>query len=297
MSHHPFLILLLLLPAPERLTSDGLPKQRPQWSPDGSLLTFTRLEAGGSQVWQYLYRPGGNAKPYRLTKRITPECDATFSPKPPAMLLVVIPQMGTQGNLDIASARSDVAPDSVDRPEPTTIQGDREGRLSHQEWPSFSPDGSRFAFSSTHEGNPEIYTCKADGSNTVRLTQSPGIDSHPCWSPDGKTIYFATDRWGGLEIARVDADGTNLTRITRSPGLDDYPALSPDGRTLAWVSQRDGNMEIYLSHPDGTNPRNLTNHPARDTHPTWTPDGHSVTFVSERDGNGDIYQQTINPKN
>ena len=80
----------------------------------------------------------------------------------------------------------------------------------HQDWPAWSPDGKRIAFSSTHEGNQEIYAAAVDGSDLVRLTQNPGIDAHPCWSPDGRTIAFATDRWGGLELASVKADGTGL---------------------------------------------------------------------------------------
>ncbi len=157
---------------------------------------------------------------------------------------------------------------------------------------SWSPDASRFVFSSTHDGNQEIYTAKAGGTDIVRLTQSPGLDTHPCWSPQGDLIVFATDRWGGLEIASVKPDGTGLTRLTTSPGLDDYPAVSPTGR-IAFVSNRDGNFEIYLSDADGSHPINLSRHPLRDTQPTWNPDGSGVTFVSDRDGLGDLYTVTV----
>ena len=126
------------------------------------------------------------------------------------------------------------------------------GPLSHQDWPSWSPDGRRFAFSSTHEGNQEIYTAGADGKGLVRLTNSPGIDAHPSWSPDGRSIAFATDRWGGLELAAVRPDGTGLLRLTRSHGLDDYPCYSPDGRRLAFASNRDGQFEVYGSASDGS---------------------------------------------
>ncbi len=117
---------------------------------------------------------------------------------------------------------------NVDGTELKTISDDQ-GKLVHQDWPSWSPDGRRFAFSSTHDGNQEIYTAMADGTDLVRLTQSPGLDAHPCWSPDGRKIAFATDRWGGLELASVRTDGTELIRLTTSTGLDDYPAFSPDG--------------------------------------------------------------------
>jgi TolB protein len=282
------LALPLLAPADPsvtRLTADGIDVQRPAWSSDGKMLAFSRHEAGGTHIWQYLMNVDGASAAHRVTKRQTPDHNGVFSPDGREMLLSVIPQSGTQGNLDIAII-------AIDGTGLATVAGDRRGRLSHQDWPSWSPDGSRFAFSSTHDGNQEIYTAKVDGSDVVRLTQSSGIDTHPCWSPRGDVIVFATDRWGGLELASVKPDGTGLTRLTTSPGLDDYPAISPDGR-LAFVSNRDGNFEVYLADPDGSHPANLTRHPRRDTQPTWTPDGKGVTFVSGRDGIGDLYTITL----
>ncbi|MEJ7636964.1 MAG: LpqB family beta-propeller domain-containing protein [Singulisphaera sp.] len=268
-----------------RHTSDGLDKQRPAWSPDGRQLAFSRHEAGGSHIRQYLMGANPPSAPLRVTKRDEPEHNAVFSPDGKTLLMVLISLSGTQGNLDIAALQADgsgqrlVARDS--------------GKLSHQDWPAWSPDGSRFAFSSTHEGNQEIYTAAADGSQVTRVTQSLGIDAHPCWTPDGKRLFFASDRWGGLEIAGVLADGTGLTRLTQSPGLDDYPALSPDGSRITFVSNRDGQFEVYVCSADGSGPWNLSRHPLRDTYPTWRPDGGGVTFVSNRGGGSEIYTQSL----
>lgn len=272
-----------------RLTRDGLDKERPTWSPDGRGLLFARHESGGMQVRQYLLDATAvGTPPRRLTDRKEPEYNGTFSPDGKRILFVAITLSGTQGNLDIASIRAD----GTDLK--TVFAGT--GALSHQDWPSWSPDGRRFAFSSTHEGNQEIYTAEADGTRLVRLTSSPGLDAHPCWSPDGRTIAFATDRWGGLELAAVRADGTGVVRLTNSRGLDDYPSYSPDGRRLAFVSNRDGQFEVYVAASDGAGPTNLSNHPLRDTFPTWTPDGRSVTFVSARDGGCDLYNRAIEPR-
>jgi TolB protein len=283
------LILPLLAPADPslvRLTADGIDVQRPAWSADGKMLAFSRHEAGGTHIWQYVMDMGASPPvARRLTKRSTPEYNGVFSPAGKEVLLTIIPQSGTQGNLDLAII-------ALDGSGLAKVAGDPDGGLSHQDWPSWSPDGSRFAFSSTHDGNQEIYTAKAGGSDVVRLTQSSGIDTHPCWSPLGDRIVFATDRWGGLELASIKPDGTGLTRLTTSPGLDDYPAVSPTGR-LAFVSNRDGNFEIYLADPDGSHPVNFSQHPLRDTQPTWTPDGTGVTFVSGRDGGGDIYTKAL----
>jgi TolB protein len=271
-----------------RLTSDGLEKQRPAWSPDGKRLAFARHETGGTHIYQYVTDIDSTAGPRRLTDRKDPEYDGVISPDGQRWLFVAITLSGTQGNLDIALFPSESSG-------PTIVARDTTSGLSHQEWPAWSPDGQRFAFSSTHEGNQEIYTAKIDGSDVVRVTQSPGLDVHPCWSPDGASIVFATDRWGGLELARARPDGTGLTRLTRSPGLDDYPACSPDGARIAFVSNRDGQFEIEVSDADGSNPINISRHPLRDTYPTWTPDGRGITFVSNRDGGCDLYTQRLAP--
>lgn len=277
-------------PDPARLTRhthDPLEEQRPAWSPDGRLLTFARHDDGGTRIRQYVLDPASPDSARRLTDRIAPEYNGVFAPDGRTLLLAIITLSGTQGNLDIArvpAAGGEVA----------TVVGDVNGKLAHQDWPAWSPDGRRFAFSSTHEGNQEIYTAAADGTDLVRVTQSPGHDAHPCWTPDGLRLVFSTDRWGNLELASSRADGTGVERLTDSPGLDDYPAVTPDGR-LAFVSHRDGNFEVYLSRPDGRDPVNLSDHPGRDLSPTFTPDGRSLTFVSERDGQPDLYSLRLDP--
>ncbi len=272
-----------------RVTHDGLDKYRPSWSPDGRLLLFARREPDGSHIWQYVLDVSNkSSKPRRLTDRKAPEYDGTFSPDGKHVLFTAITLSGTQGNLDIAVVNTDGTGLK-------TLGIDQEGKLALQAWPSWSPDGRRFAFSSTHDGNQEIYTALADGTDLVRLTQHPGLDGHPSWSPDGQKIAFATDRWGGLELASIRPDGTGLTRLTTSPGLDDYPVYSPDGSRLAFVSNRDGQFEIYVAASDGSGAFNLSHHPLRDTFPTWTPDSRGVTFLSNRDGVFELYTQMLAP--
>ncbi|WP_169977976.1 TolB family protein [Tautonia rosea] len=267
-----------------RHTEDGRDVIRPIWSPDGTELAFARADQGGSAIWQYVMPMNPPGPPRRLTERTDPEYQGVFAPNGRRMLLTIVPRSGTQGNCDLALLDRETG-------ELTVVVDDRGGRLSHQEWPTWAPDGERFAFSSTHEGNQEIYTSALSDSDLVRLTQSPGIDSHPAWSPRGDRIVFATDRWGNLELASIRPDGTDLTRLTDSPGLDDDPSVSPDGRHVAFVSNRDRRFAIYvldLDHPDAP-PLRVSQHSGRETMPTWTPDGRGVTFVSDRDGGMDVY--------
>jgi TolB protein len=268
-------------PIAVRLTTDGHFKQRPAWSPDGTWLSFTRHQ--GASIFLYL-RSADGAQEKRLTTRDAPEFDAVWSPDGRRLAFCFDKTVPNQGDMDVYT----IGVDGQDlQPVAATA-----GKLSHEEWPSWSPDGQWIALSSTRDGNQEIYVVRPDGKDLRRLTSDPALDTHPAWSPDGKRIAFSTNRWGDLELATINADGSNLMRLTQSPGLDDYPNWSPDGKQIAFTSNRDGNFEIYLCDADGNNARNVTRHPAIDNFPAWTPSG-DLTFVSNRDGGFDIYQQAL----
>ena len=80
--------------------------------------------------------------------------------------------------------------------------------------PSWSPDGSRIAFTSYRDGNWDIYVMDADGSNQQRLTDNPAVDRMPSWSADGSRIAFVSGRDGNWDIYVMDADGSNQQRLT-----------------------------------------------------------------------------------
>src|SRR6476659_10156270 len=54
----------------------------------------------------------------------------------------------------------------------------------------------KIVFVSDRDGNAEIYSCNADGSNISRLTNNAATDDEPAWSPDGSHIAFVRDRTG-----------------------------------------------------------------------------------------------------
>ena len=66
--------------------------------------------------------------------------------------------------------------------------------------PAATPLRAKIAFASDRDGNFEIYTMDADGSNLARLTEDLGEDRNPAWSPDGTRLAFVSSRDGNAEI-------------------------------------------------------------------------------------------------
>ena len=262
----------------QRITRDGHFKQRPTWSPDGKHLVFTRLVNETIQVFRC--EPDGSAE-QRLFESPYPRMDAVYSPDGKQLAFVWDKISPGQGDMELYLADS-----NSENPQPLFVT---EGKLSHEEWPSWSSDGKWIVCTSTRDENSELYLLKADGTERQRLTSDPALDVHPAFSPAGGQIAFATNRWGDFEIAVYDVQTSLITRLTENAGLDDYPAWSPDGRMLAWTSNLDGNREIRVMLTDGSQQRNLTQHEGADQFPAWTPAGE-VTFVSFRDGEWDIYR-------
>ena len=114
-------------------------------------------------------------------------------------------------------------------------------------WPSVSPDGEQIAFSSSRDGNFDLYTMSTSADATAeRLTRGPQRETRPAWSPDGTRIAFTSLRAGNQELFVMDADGGNRQQITEHPARDDFAVWHPDGDRLLAVSERDGGFDLYL---------------------------------------------------
>jgi WD40 repeat protein len=150
----------------------------------------------------------------------------------------------------------------------------------------------KIAFSSSRDGNAEIYTMNADGSAQTRLTNTPAGEDQAAWSPDGQRIAFVSNRDFNFEIYTMNADGSGPTRLTTNPKIDAQPAWSPDGQRIAFVSERPTLEKLWMMNADGSNQTSLDAtivFSVNDRHPTWSPDGQRIGFGTDRDGNGEIY--------
>lgn len=163
---------------------------------------------------------------------------------------------------------------------------------------SWSPDGSKIAWTSSSSGG-SLWWMNANGSTKTSVVLGVGyVDSDPEWSRDGLKFAFETNRTilpvegNQYDVWSVNVDGTGETPLThQSPGTDQDPSWSPTRDEILFVTTRHGttNAEIYLMAPDGSNLRRMTNHPATDAAPSWSPDGNWIIFTSNRSGNFEIY--------
>jgi Tol biopolymer transport system component len=216
-----------------------------------------------------------------------PSPTETSSPTPPIIVARSMPSIAYQSRGSRESMWSVYVMNS-DGSDRTRLTEGQSGFLAA---PSWSPDGSKIAFVSDREGNPDIWVMDSDGTNLVNLTKNTAKDHSPAWSPDGEWIAFASVRdslyW---ELYLMQPDGSNVQRLTWWEDASDLsPTWSPDGTRLAFASKRDGNWEIYSMDRDGGNLVRLTNHPADDTNPAWSPDGSRIAFESTRDRYAEIY--------
>ncbi len=169
-----------------------------------------------------------------------------------------------------------------------------------------SPVGDKIVFTSTRDGDPEIYTMDLDGSHQTRLTHEKGYDGGPFFSWDGKKIVFRASRPKtekelkdyndlvqnglvrptALEIYVMDADGGNIHQVTHAGAASFAPFFHPDGKRIIFSSNMDGNnprnFDLYMINEDGSGLERITYNETFDGFPMFTHDGKYLVFGSNR---------------
>ena len=247
---------------------------------------------------------------YRFVAPVSPKLPAApFAEPVPAkarnwwrLLAIPVTVVGIVAGLAIWGAKRDPRTTELTAPVPFTSYPGIEC------CPSFSPDGTRVAFSwnGPKQDNFDIYVKLVGSGEPLRLTQNPALDKFPAWSPDGRSIAFlrqADERHGVVvvmpslpgqerELTRTEIGWTDLDYRTQGPAL----AWSADGRYLFTVETRDpsGTLAIVRISADSGEKVQITAPPpgiAGDGAPSVSPDGRTLAFTRTVTGlvNGDIY--------
>lgn len=133
-------------------------------------------------------------------------------------------------------------------------------------------------FTSTRDGNAEIYRMDANGASQTRLTNAAGADTDAVWSQDRTKIAFVSNRDGNAEIYTMGPNGQDPTRITNHAGADTDPVFSPDGSVIAFASDRDGDREIYTVSLSDDSITKLTDNAVQDFGPDYNGAGTKIVF-------------------
>jgi len=172
-----------------------------------------------------------------------------------------------------------------------------EGTMSFA--PRFSPSGQTVVYSLTQGGNTDIYTMDIASGQSVRLTNTPSIETAPSFSPDGSKIVFESDRSGTQQLYVMAATGGEATRISFGSGRYGTPVWSPRGDLVAFTKQNKGRFHIGVMRLDGSQERLLTAS-FLDEGPTWAPNGRVIMFARETQGasgSSSLYSVDVSGRN
>jgi len=231
----------------------------PNWTPDGSRLSYTRLrpvKPGSSEVEQNIYvlPAGGGEEQVLFTPTAGPCCRGVsqwsadgqwllgglFNPTTGKNEIVLFPL--------IAAPHAETAARVIaSHPELNFFQS------------RFSPDerwiaiqGVKFAGLST------IYVQPTSGGPLTQITEGRHWDDKPRWAPDGRTIYFVSDRSGFLNVWGIRFDPLKGKPVGESfqvtafesPSRMVFPRVAPlemaitGGRLLINITEATGSVWI-----------------------------------------------------
>lgn len=142
---------------------------------------------------------------------------------------------------------------------------------------AFPGDNGLIVFQTNRDGNNEIYTMNADGTNRVNLTRNPAGDIDPRWSAEGDRVVFASNRDGNNEIHTMNANGTGVTQVTAIDANNRWPSWTNDGRIL-FQSGALPNRDVYVVNSDGGGLTNLTPGPSDHAWASAAPRGPMIAL-------------------
>ncbi len=178
-----------------------------------------------------------------------------------------------------------------------------------------SRDGS-IIFTSTRDGDLDLYRMDKDGGSVQRLTDTPGYDGGAFFSPDCSRIVWRASRPTGqaledyqallaqgmirpgeLEIYVANADGSDPRQVTYLGGANFAPFFFPSGDRIIFSSnhhdERGREFDLFAVNVDGTGLEQITFTAGFDGFPMFSPDGVYLAFGSNRNqgkpGETDVY--------
>ncbi len=176
----------------------------------------------------------------------------------------------------------------------------QQGRCSG---PVFSPDGRRIAFTSTVDGNDDVYVVDATGGQPTRLTYHPGPDHAVGFTPDGTRVLFWSMRATVRDLPKLfttSIDGGFAEELPLPSGS--AGSYSADGSRIAyvpiiqwqagWKKYGGGQAKsIWLADLKDSSIIKVPHDKGNERSPMWS--GDTVYFVSDRNGPATLWSYDV----
>jgi len=262
----------------------------PAWSPDGSTLAYTTVDAPDP------YHLGGAGNVVTVDvksgkKSVLAQGEASEAVfqgpvwSPHGRRIAVFGLLGTGSQRDIFTIDASDA-----KAAPVRLTNDKP-----LDWaPVWAPDGRSVYFGSDRGGTTDLYRIGIDEA-TGRATSPPARIAVPAGaagpftvSRDGARIAFEVDssNYGvqrfAFDPARLEISGAPATILTGLP-VTSYLAVSPDGKRLIFQA---GLLQenLYTCDPSGHGVSQVTDDEFKNRQPRWIADGKKILFYSTRGG-------------
>ena len=178
------------------LTNHPAGDSHPHWAPDGRRIVFCSTRGDGENDDIYVMNADGSGVRRLTDNGLVWDTFPSFSPDGSRILFRrLLRERTSEGTL----VNSEVM----------VMNADGTGVVNltrnpwFDGWPSWSPDGSRIAFSSNRTDTYQIHVMKADGSGVERVVESPYTDVRPQWLPGGRGLIFNREHDGRTEMLQV----------------------------------------------------------------------------------------------
>lgn len=142
----------------------------------------------------------------------------------------------------------------------------------------------RVYFTSTRDGNSEIYSAATDGTDIRRITNNAAIDVSPTCGPGGRLAFVST-RHGSPQVFVMNGNGSGARRVTFRGSHNQTPAWCMGGEEpLLAFTGRSGGLDVFTVNLATQRYTRLTQGQGSNKDPAFSPDCRMVAFHSSRGG-------------
>jgi TolB protein len=222
---------------PTRLTNNTANDFDPSWSPDGEKIAFSSdRDDPNYEIYVMNAADGSNVKRLTNNNNTANDFEPSWSPD------------GTKIAFESDIDSDDYIETNYEIYVMNASDGSGQTRLTTDPAfddpafdvsPTWSPDGTKIAFSSDRDGQNEIYVMNAsDGSGQTRLTNNIRVDFFPDWGPATEppeedttppTLTVPDD----IIVEANSTEGAQITyTVTAQDNVDGNATLEDDGSTV-----------------------------------------------------------------